>query len=324
MAIRFARQVNIIQSGYSYLMSSLIRRPIISGMPVSVSAELTNQCNLRCPECASGSKMIKRGQGFMDIELYKKVISDLGPYLYYISLYFQGESMMHPQFFSFISLNKNINTIVSTNGHFLTAENSEKLAISGLRKLIVSLDGMNQETYSEYRQNGSLEKVVSGIRNVAAAIKHHNSQLKLELQFLVNGYNEYQIPEAKIFAHEVGARLKLKSMQVINNSEAGKWMPSNRKFRRYKESDGRYVIKSPLPDRCLRIFFNPVITWDGKVIPCCFDKDAEFVMGDLHNELFLSIWNGQRYMRFREMILTGRNKISICRNCTSGLRGVRY
>lgn len=324
MTRRIPRHLNAIQSGYSYLMSSLTRRPLISGMPVSVSAELTNYCNLSCPECASGAEIIKRGRGFMETELFKKVISELSPYLYYTRLYFQGEPMMHPGFFTFISLSGTVNTIVSTNGHFLTVENSEKLAVSGLRKLIVSLDGMDQETYSKYRRNGNFGEVVSGIRNVAAAKKRYNSPLKVEIQFLVSSYNEHQIPGAELFAKEVGARLKLKSMQVINGRDAGKWMPSESKFRRYRESDGRFVIKSPLPDRCIRLFFNPVITWDGKVIPCCFDKDAEYVMGDLNNESFFSIWNGRQYTEFRKKILTGRNKINICTNCTSGLRGVRY
>lgn len=324
MPMRLARPVNAIQTGYSYLMSSLLRRPSVFGMPVSVSAELTNHCNLSCTECASGSGMMKRARGFMDITLYQKMISELSPYLYNITLYFQGEPMIHPDFFLFISQSKNINTIVSTNGHYLTSENSEKLAVSGLRKLIVSLDGMDQLTYSVYRRNGNIDKVVSGIKNVAGSIKYNNSQLRLEIQFLVSRHNEHQIPEAKAFAHAVGARLKLKSMQVLNYSEAGTWMPSDKKFRRYEENNGRYYVRSPLPDRCMRLFFNPVITWDGKVIPCCFDKDAEFVMGDLNKESFFSVWNGELYMRFRKMVLNGRDKIEICRNCTSGLRGVRY
>ncbi|OFY64913.1 MAG: hypothetical protein A2Y71_08630 [Bacteroidetes bacterium RBG_13_42_15] len=321
---RIVRPANAIKSGYSFLVSSLTAKPFISGMPVSITAELTNNCNLRCPECTSGSGLMTRERGFMDIGLYKKVISELSPYLYYISLYFQGEPMMHPQFFSFPGLTRNIKTVVSTNGHFLTVENSEKLASSGLTKLIVSLDGMNQKIYSVYRQNGDFEEVIAGIRHIRAAIDKCNSSLKLELQYLVNKQNESQIPEAYRFAREVKAVLRLKTMQIISIQDAEKWMPSDRKLRRYEKTSGKYIIKSSLPDRCLRLYYNPVITWDGKVLPCCFDKNADFVMGDLNRESFRSIWNSPRYYEFRKMILSGRNKINICMNCTSGLRGVRF
>jgi radical SAM protein with 4Fe4S-binding SPASM domain len=77
-----------------------------------------------------------------------------------------------------------------------------------------------------------------------------------------------------------------------------------------------------LPDRCPRLWFNPVITWDGKVIPCCFDKNAEYIMGDLKLDSFRDIWDGPKYMIFRKSILSGRSMIEICRNCSSGLRGV--
>jgi radical SAM protein with 4Fe4S-binding SPASM domain len=324
MAGIFVKTANALGSGSSFLLSSLIGRPLIYGMPVTISFELTNHCNLKCPECASGSGHMKRERGLMDIGLYEKVITELRPYLFNINLYFQGEPMMHPGFFSFTSFSENLKTVVSTNGHFLNSENSEKLAVSGVNKLIVSLDGMDQKVYSEYRRNGDLGKVINGIRSVAEARDRHHSTMKLELQFLVNRYNEHQLAEAERFAREMKADLKLKSMLVIDSQYAGTWMPSDKKFARYKNADGHYSIKNSLPSRCLRLWLNPVITWDGKVIPCCFDKDAEFVMGDLNKESFRSIWNGRQYSEFRKKILTGRNKIDICRNCTSGMKGIRF
>jgi radical SAM protein with 4Fe4S-binding SPASM domain len=320
MARKLVKTTNALLSGSSYLVSSLAGSPSIKGMPVSISFELTNQCNLKCPECISGSDLMKRKRGFMDFGLYKKAILELRPFLYYINLYFQGEPMMHPQFFAFPELTDGINTVVSTNGHFLTAENSERLAKSGLTKLIISLDGMDQEIYSRYRQKGELGKVISGIRNVAAARDKVHSPLKMELQFLVNRYNEHQIPEAAGFAKEVGARLKLKSMQVISHNDIEKWMPEGRKLRRYEEINGKIAIKNSMPDRCPRLWFNPVITWDGLVIPCCFDKNAEFVMGDLKTESFRTIWNNARYKEFRKHVFGGRKSIGICRNCTSGMK----
>lgn len=320
MADIFVKIPNALLSGSSYLISSLRGKPEVKGMPLSISFELTNHCNLKCPECASGSDLMTRERGFMDIGLFKNVIHELRPYLFYINLYFQGEPMMHPGFFSFPALTNGIRTVVSTNGHFLGEGYPEKLIKSRLNKLIVSLDGMNQEVYSQYRQKGEFEKVIAGIRNVASARDKLHSSLKLEVQFLVNRYNENQIPEARRFAKEVGARLKLKSMQVVSGNDTGIWMPSKGKFRRYEEINGRSTIRNSMPDRCPRLWFNPVITWDGLVIPCCFDKDAEFVMGDLKKDSFRTIWNNARYKEFRKHVFSRRSSIGICRNCTSGMK----
>jgi radical SAM protein with 4Fe4S-binding SPASM domain len=319
MAARLIKAANAFVSASSFIVSSLRGKPFISGLPVAVSFELTNHCNLRCPECASGSGLMKRERGFMDIALFKKVVSELNPYLYYINLFFQGEPMMHPDFFLFPEHTSHIYTVVSSNGHFLSVENSERLAVSGLKKLIVSLDGMSQTIYSEYRRNGEFGKVITGIRNIAAARDKYHSSLKLELQYLISKNNEHQIKEAEHFAKEVGAQLKFKSMQVLSDNDIEKWMPVGEKYRRYKKINGNYVIKNSMPDRCMRLWFNPVITWDGKVIPCCFDKDAEHVMGDLNKDTFRAIWNNSAYSEFRKLVFTHRKTIPICRNCTSGM-----
>ncbi len=316
------RPLNLMQSAYSFAASTLSGRQMIKGMPVAVSFELTNNCNLHCPECTSGSDLLKRPRGFMDIDLYKRVAAELHPYLYFMNLYFQGEPMLHPKFYQFPGIVRNAYSVISTNGHFLSKENAEMIIVSGLRKLIVSLDGMDQETYSSYRVNGDFDRVVTGIRNVARARDLHRSRLKLEIQFLVTRQNEHQIHEMRQFAKELKAGLKLKSMQVINSHYMDKWLPSAERFRRYKKSDGVFRLKSTYPDRCLRLWLNPVITWDGKVLPCCFDKNGEYVMGDLKTETFRSVWNGLRYSDFRQHILNGRDRINMCRNCTSGLRRV--
>ena len=171
---------NLIKAGYSYLKGSATGSPEINSMPVSISTELTNNCNLKCPECSSGSGTMRRKRGFMDIELFKKIMKELEPYLYNANLYFQGEPMLHPLFFSFLANCLTPKTIVSTNGHFLSVENSEQIVMSGLKKLIISLDGMDQETYSLYRVNGDMNRVLSGLTNVTQAKQRHNSSIKIE------------------------------------------------------------------------------------------------------------------------------------------------
>jgi len=324
MVSLLTRSVNILNAGFSYMASSVSGRVTGHWMPVSTGIELTNYCNLRCPECLTGSGKMDRPAGFMQISLFERITAELRPYLLNINLYFQGESMMHPDFFNLIGKAGAIYTIVSTNGHFLTEENAEKLALSNLSKLIVSLDGMSAHTYSIYRKGGDFDTVIRGIEIISSAIKKRNSDLKLEIQFLVSRYNEGEIEKAKEFADKVNAQFKLKSMQIINKEEIGEWQPENKKYRRYKPENGKFRINSTLSNRCFRLWTNPVVTWDGKVVPCCFDKDASHIMGDLNISTFREIWNGEKYMEFRRSLLQGREKIDICNNCTTGLQGVKY
>jgi radical SAM protein with 4Fe4S-binding SPASM domain len=316
------KQANLVKAGVSYMGSALGCYLATDYMPLSIGAELTNNCNLHCPECSSGSNLMTRKRGFMEPGLFGKVITELGPYLFSINLYFQGEPMMHPLFFSFVENSRKLNSIVSTNGHFLSVENSEKIVKSGLSKLIVSLDGMDQDTYSSYRINGNIATVLDGLKNVVEAKSRYNSPLNIEIQFIVNSFNESQIPEIRKLARKFKASLRLKSMQINEKGDVGLWIPVTERFRRYKLKEGIYVNKNTLPNSCARLWLNPVITWDGKVLPCCFDKNAEYVMGDFNKNTFREIWNGPKYRIFKKSILSGRHMIEMCRNCTSGLSGV--
>jgi radical SAM protein with 4Fe4S-binding SPASM domain len=63
-----------------------------------------------------------------------------------------------------------------------------------------------------------------------------------------------------------------------------------------------------------------VITWDGSVVPCCFDKDASHPMGSLQESTFKEVWNSTNYRNFRGKLLQSRNQIDICKNCTEGTK----
>ncbi len=322
MIPNLTKQANFLLAGFTYLRSTLTGNPANNAMPLALGVELTNNCNLKCPECSAGSGLMDRQRGFMDISLYHRLLDEMRSCLLNVNLYFQGEPMLHPDICSFISSSHGVNSVISTNGHFLSEELSYGIIRSGLKKLIVSLDGADQETYSVYRRDGDVEKVIRGINEVSKVRKKLGSSMKIEIQVLVNKFNEHQLPDLKKLAFSVNAKLKLKSMQVLKLSNAGKWMPSDRKFRRY-ESDGEgYRIRSVLPDRCARMWFNPVVTWDAKVIPCCFDKNADHIMGDLNRNSFRDIWEGPSYRIFRQNVLNNRQIIDICSNCSSGLKGV--
>ena len=71
------KPVNALLAGLSFVQGSVTGRTIVMGLPVTISVELTNHCNLNCPECNSGSGLMTRERGFMKIDLFEKIISDL-------------------------------------------------------------------------------------------------------------------------------------------------------------------------------------------------------------------------------------------------------
>ncbi len=311
---------NAASLGFSYYCSVLSGRSLVWGMPFATGIELTNHCNLNCPHCASGSGLMKRARGYMEGDLFERIREELSGYLLTTLFYFQGESMLHPMFFEFIEKMEGMGTIISTNGHYLSPENSKRLASSPVNKIIVSLDGITSEVYTRYRTGGDLDKVKSGIESLSAELRRKNRLSRLEIQILVNRYNEKQLDDIQSYIRGLGAKVRLKSMQLIDGNDSGLFLPGDDKYRRYKNEGERVVIRSDKPDRCFRLWTNPVITWDGKVLPCCFDKDGKYVMGNIGQTSFREIWFGEKYISFRKTVLSNRSSIDICNNCTEGLK----
>ena len=309
----------------SYHVSSATKHPRIVGLPISISIEPTTSCNLRCPECPSGLRSFTRPTGMLDENLFRNVIDELAPPLSYLTFYFQGEPYLNPSFLDMVKYasSRHIYTATSTNAHYLTEEVAARTVTSCLDRLIISIDGTTQDAYQSYRIGGSLNKVLEGTRNMVAMKKKLQSRTPhLVFQFLVVGPNEHQIPEVYRLARDLGVdQVVLKTAQIYDHKNGSPLIPSEQRYSRYRKNrDGSWSIKNRFDDHCWKMWHSCVITWDGKVVPCCFDKDAHFVLGDLKTARFSDIWNGEKYNAFRNSLLNGRSEIEICRNCTEGSR----
>lgn len=309
----------------SYLYSRATGTPNIKGLPISISFEPTTSCNLRCPECPSGLRSFSRPTGMLHEQLFKKTIDELEDTLIYLLFYFQGEPFLHTQFLDLVKYasDKGIYTATSTNAHFLTDEVSRKTVQSGLDRLIISIDGTTQETYESYRIGGKLEKVIEGTKNIIRWKKELKSKTPhIVFQFLVVKPNEHQIDEVKELAKRLSVdEVGLKTAQIYDYENGSELIPTIDKYSRYKRNaDGTYTIKNKLLDHCWKMWHSCVITWDGKVVPCCFDKDAHYEMGQLKTSGFAELWNSSAYNNFRKTLIKSRGKLEMCRNCTEGTK----
>ena len=309
----------------SFQLSKKYKTNLHKGLPISISIEPTTSCNLRCPECPSGLRNFTRPTGMLDVLFYQNLIDQISDHLWYLTFYFQGEPYLHPKFTEMVNyaVSKKIYTATSTNAHFISDENAKKTIESGLHRLIISVDGATQETYSQYRVGGQLEKVIDGTKKILEWKKKLKSKTPYVIfQFLVVKPNEHEIKKIQEMAQTLGVdEVKFKTAQVYDFENGHPLIPEQEQYSRYKKSaEGKWIIKNELLNQCWRMWSGCVITWDGKVVPCCFDKDAQHQLGDLRKERFTEIWNSAAYNIFRSKILQSRKQIDICTNCSEGTK----
>ncbi len=318
--LNWAKVYNYLLLLTSFHVSQWSRNPKMRGVPAVLSIEPTTSCNLRCPECPSGLRSFTRPTGMIDFLLFKQVVQENKRHLLFLHIYFQGEPYLHPQFTELVSYanHQGIYTSTSTNAHFLDEQNIQKTLDSGLRELVVSMDGMTQQTYENYRIGGKLPKVMEGVTKLLNKRTERKTNFpQIILQFLVTGQNEHEIPALRKWAREVGVdKVELKSIQIYNFKAGSPLIPNSTAFSRYIKGEAGYELKKVIKNKCWRMWQGAVVTWDGKVVPCCFDKDASHQMGNISQEKLADIWIKPAYQNFRRQLLQDRSEIEMCRNCS--------
>lgn len=321
--ITLKRFFNIIKIFSSYIISVITKKVVVWGKPLTLSIEPTNRCNLLCPECPSGTGELTRNLGNIDYKNYCKIIDQIKDHVFYIQLFFQGEPFINKNIYDMINYARQnkIYVSISTNGLLLNDKNIEKLMQYPPDKLIFSIDGMSEETYKIYRVGGDFNKVINNLKNLLNKKNELKQKLPfIELQFIAMKQNEHEINKVI----EMGKKLRvnktvIKSMQVNSYQSALEFLPENPKYSRYYIKEEKLYIKNKLKNKCFALWRSAVITWNGIITPCCFDKDAKYNLGNILEEDFCKIWKNKKYNNFRQAILRNRKGIDICTNCTEGL-----
>lgn len=297
-----------------------------SPMPTFLSVEPASICQLHCTQCPCGSGQIVRDtdDALLSLDLFRKILNDCSGWVHTIQFYFQGEPLLNPNLSQMIRMahQAHIYTTCSTNAQALTPLMAEQLIQSGLDRIIVSIDGLSEESYGAYRQGGSLNKALKGLICLREAKDRLGGKTHIELQCLRLRSNEHEWAMFKRSYHQMGAdSLSLKSAQFYDYQQGNPLMPSDECFSRYTQMpDGTYRPKNrlhPLVNQsCKRLLMGCVITTKGDVLPCCFDKSATHVMGNIRFHSLASVWRGNAFRLFRQQVRANRLSQAICCNCT--------
>jgi len=322
--LSFFKVVNALWVWMHFHLSKKTKWSSSLGYPISMSIEPTTACNLGCPECPSGLKKFNRPTGNLKVQNFESWVKDWSKHLIYLNFYFQGEPFIHPQLLQMIALAKKhrIYTAISTNGHFLTPAIVDQILAVGLDRIIISMDGFTQEVYEQYRVHGNVAFVKEGVQLLVNKKREKSSITPhIILQTLVVKPNEGEIDQIQHWAKEIGVdEVKWKTAQLYDPRDDHPLIPTHSAYSRYEKRNGKWAIKNELLDHCWRLWSGCVVTWDGRVVPCCFDKDAYYNMGSLMEFSLRQIWRNDLYQSFRKKVLRSRKEVDICANCSEGTR----
>ena len=290
------------------------KRAAAWGMPWSYSIEPANYCNLHCRECFTGLGLSQRKHNLIGTDDFKTAVDNIKTHALNLFLYFQGEPFLNKNFHRLVEYahNCDIFTVTSSNGQLINALNAEQIINAGLDKIIIPLDGYNQQSYSAYRSGGNFAAVknaISLIDNAKKRLKKRNPVI--EVQCLASKITENHLKEIKQIALDCGAdKFCVKTMQIETDDGFEMFLPEKQRFSRYTKDK---VLKHPIRF-CRRIFQSVVITSELDVLPCCYDKNADFLLGNLRHNSLTDILHSSAAIDFVRRILRFQRP-KMCQNC---------
>ena len=302
------------------ILSAMGGRETAAGLPVHLTIEPANLCNLKCPVCETGAGILEREGGMMSLGGFKSVIDKVWRHTNSILFYYMGEPFLNPDAYKMIKYakDKNIYVTTCTNGHFMDAK---ELIASGLDEISFQIGGVTEMSHSIYRIGSNLKEIIDNIRELIQLKKKSGARLpKIIIGFIVMKHNQGEIEEFKKLAED----LEVNEARVINPcvrtmEQARKFLPADEKFWLYDRRKFGLGILCPrgvTRNHCNWIYFSAVVLYNGDVVPCCRDVHGRHVMGNLLAEDFKSIWNNVKYKAFRMKLKKKQADLEICRLCS--------
>ena len=323
-------QGDVVLDSYRLLrlyVSQLGRRPVAKYPFDIFNIELTNKCPMKCIMCPRTLHMT-RAQGFMSFDIFKKAIDELVEihtnYAQEHAGYTQkrllwlhhfGESLLHPEFDMFIDYasRDSIDAALSVNPLMLNEETALRLIRSKLHLVLLSLDGHDNASFYKIRgAKNAYDTSKQNVLNFLELKKSHHSEIKTVLSMVDFSENDESIESARIFWECQNG------IDDFVKKDFVKWTGDIKDINALDIGDKSQDMISKLSKKiaiCSFPFTAMTITWDGDVVPCCYDYDKKYVLGSVANSTLLEIWNGERMKELREEFVNNKVRNPLCKNC---------
>jgi len=314
-----AKRLNLSMAGTNLLY----RRLTPWNLPLHMQVELTNYCNLRCPVCPTGIRAVNRKPAAIDVDLFKRLMDEVGPYLLTISLWAWGEPLLHPHLLEILRAVRkhDIAILLSTNGQNLNDERIiEALTREPPTHLIVAMDGLTDETNSKFRVGAKLAPILAGVRRIAEIKAQRGLELPvLHMRYIVMKHNQHEVPQLKDYSRSHGFDfLSVRTLSIIDSDSPEEvhqeLVPDVEELRAYEYHSGMRIHRNDFI--CQEPFWFPTVFADGTLVPCEQDYNAQQSLGRLFEDgSFADLWFGKQAALARKVIRDDPQRLSFCRNC---------
>ncbi|MCR8472326.1 MAG: radical SAM protein [Crenarchaeota archaeon] len=298
--------------------------------PRELVIELTTECNLNCLHCFRSS--MKEPFGSMSNGTMTRVLEEVSNNnIKAVTLSGLGEPLYHPKALWFIKelKERGARVLLNTNGIFLSKHLNEIIDL-GVDALILSIEGLEPETYKLFRIGADLDIAIQCIRGTYSKKRELKSNLPLVgVQFTLTRVNANQIGKlSELIRNGVGVIIisniipishYYEELACFNDEDCAKLYSEQLEILGRKLVDVWNVFVSRSYTTPQQTFHCPFvendalfIRWDGKVAPCLhYSHDWVFYMngtrrsiksvifGDVKEESIVDIWRKINYVMFR-------------------------
>jgi radical SAM protein with 4Fe4S-binding SPASM domain len=287
---------------------------VLPYMPLKLHLEPTSVCNLRCPMCPQAIDAVKGDMGYIDLEVYRKIVDEAAGYVREINLFFRGEPLLHkamPEILRY-GRSKGVRLHVNTNATILREKQARMLIEDGAGKVTISFDGPDKATYEQMRKGAKYEVTLENVRQYLRLVQEYKDNgwsVPYTVMQVILPFDE-QSPGPEIPAHmkALFAGLPVNEWDPIWPHGWAGVMQENGKVEAQPYGENYHP--------CNWLWKSLAIYWDGRVASCCADFSGDQVIGDFRKQSLREIWNGEPMVALRRLQVEGRYKeASLCSGC---------
>lgn len=333
--------LNFLKAG----MAVLARPQTTWNKPVHLQIEPTTVCNLKCAFCVREKNVFRPKS--LSLEQFQNIFDQVRPVR--VTFAGDGEPTLCPDIWKMVAhaRDRGAKTIITSNWT-IGPRIAEKALDAGLSALRVSIDAATASTYVAMRKADYHNVIVEGIRRLQELKRERGSTTPdVGFEYVVGRDNIHEMEAVLDLARDLGlCRVNFRPLNLVGIEEREGELLGGLTKERYRNAlhethahaqrlgvatnleeiigllpfyEVRYAPEfnpeKRSPD-CIYPWVQVYVAVDGKVTPCCaLQMDEGVSLGNMFEQGFDAVWNGQAYRKMRKDIVDRRVEFKSCITC---------